>query len=116
MVRSLFPVYIWVRVRPWMHRASAPAASSPRANATAFLQFSRMPERNFTVMGRSTAFFIAETMAQASAGSPIRALPSPLEKTFGTGQPMLTSMKSGWHSSTVLRAASAITSGSWPKS
>ena len=74
------------------------------------------PSRIFTVTGQGTASFTARTIFPIFKGSLIRALPSPLEATFGTGHPILISIRSGFAVSKAIRAPSAMISGSLPKS
>ena len=58
----------------------------------------------------------ARATATAVSGSPSSAAPAPVLQTFGTGQPMLRSMKSASVSRATVAAALRMTSGSWPKS
>ena len=66
--------------------------------------------------GTSEAFTTASRILPARGRSRMRALPSPLRTTLPTGQPMLTSMISQPEISLAFFAASAMVSGSLPKS
>lgn len=116
MSQSARPAYIWVLVRPWMVMAAAPAASMAWAKATALTLPLSQPFRVLTVTGTPASRRTASTIAMALSGSFIRAEPSPLLATLGTGQPVLMSMQSGWARSMTLAAAWAMQSMSLPKS
>ena len=68
-----------------------------------------------TVTGSPEPSTAARATATAVSGSLMRAAPAPVRHTFGTGHPMLRSMRSAPRSATVA-AAERMTSGSWPKS
>ena len=104
---------------------AAPAASQTRASSGALSEDSSKPARSLTVTGSgSAARTTACTMRPASAGSRIRALPSPFPTILRTGQPMLISTAAGMTCPARPRkspdasraAASAMTSGSCPNS
>ena len=115
MSQSARPEYICTRVRPCTATAEAPACSQSRAKSTAFTLPPSQPLRNLTVTGASTAARTASIILPASSGSRIRAEPSPDFTTLPTGQPMLISRISAPDISSASCAASAMTSGSWPK-
>ena len=73
------------------------------------------PARSLTVTGRPEPSRAASATATAVSGSPSIAAPAPVLQTFGTGQPMLRSMRSAPARATVA-AAERMISGSWPKS
>ena len=115
MSQSARPAYICARVRPCTATASAPDASMSLANSTAFALPLSQPLRNFTVTGTLTAAFTLSTILAASSGVFMSAEPSPDLTIFPTGQPMLMSRISAPEISSAMTAASAMTSGSWPK-
>ena len=65
--------------------------------------------------GRPLPSRAARATFTAVSGSLMSAAPAPVLQTFGTGQPMLRSMRSAPRSATVA-AAERMISGSWPKS
>ena len=96
--------------------APAPASSSFRAKPiTASTSTLSQPERILTVTGRSTARTMAKTIPAARSGNRSNAEPASALTIFLTGQPMFTSTTRA-PSSAVIRAASAISPGSFPKS
>ena len=115
MSQSARPAYICTRVRPCTAMAAAPACWHICAKATALTFPPSQPLRNFTVTGTSTALTTASMMRPASSGSRMSAEPSPLRMTLPTGQPILISRMSAPEYASAMGAASAMTSGSWPK-
>ncbi len=85
-----------------------------RANSAANIWSSLIPARHFTDTG-FPLFLQARMMAEALGMSSIRALPSPLLNTLGTGQPILMSIKSKCSSSGLL-AICSMTAGDPPRS
>ena len=115
VTQSACPAYIWARVRPWTARADTPACSSICESSTALMLPLSQPRRIFTVTGTGEASTTAWAIRAAFSGSRIRALPSPLETIFPTGQPMLMSIRSAPEISAAMHAASAMHTGSLPK-
>ena len=95
--------------------AAPPDSSITCAISGAFILFSSKPALILIVSGLSSASAIFSTILPTSTGSFIRAEPSPLLTTFGTGHPILTSIISNSLSESLF-AISAMISGSEPKS
>ena len=113
--QSASPEYIWTLVLPWTATAAAPPAWAARAHSTALTWASSIPFRILTVTGRSVWETQVRTISSILPGSFIRADPSPLPKTLGTGHPMLISRMSKG-SCPIFSRAPAKSSGSRPKS
>ena len=113
--QSAFPLYIWTLVLPWTATAEAPPARAARAHSTAFTWSSSKPLRILTVTGREVFSLTAATILSIRAGSFMRADPSWLFTILGTGHPMLMSRRSKV-SFSIMAAALAMNSGSWPNS
>ncbi len=75
----------------------------------------RRPGRSLTVTGRPEPSRAATASATASSGSFTSAAPAPVLQTFGTGQPMLRSIRFA-PVSAALAAAERMISGSLPNS
>ncbi len=111
---SACPSYSSAAARGCRQIAAAPAASKRRAVSAGSEVRGVSPRRILTVTGTSTARTIASTMPAAAPGSASSAAPAPVLQIFGTGHPMLMSIRSAPAASTA-RAASTIASRSAPK-
>ena len=108
-LQSASPVYIWLRVLPWMVSAWIPQSCSCSARSV-MMRFSQShPNRVFTVTGTFTAF--TTSLVISSINGIFRSIPAPapFPATFFTGQPKLISITSGFACSTIF-AASTISS------
>ena len=112
-VQSASPVYIWLRVRPWIVNAAIPQSCNRSAKSTIILDSQSQPNRVFTVTGTfiaSTTAFVILIIRGISLNIPA---PAPLPATFFTGQPKFISKISGFASAQIC-AASTIVSTSLP--
>ena len=94
-VQSAWPVYIWLRVRPWMVSAWMPQSCSCSASVVMMSCSWFHPNRVFTVTGVLTAFTTSRVISRSSSGFCSIPAPAPLPATFFTGQPKFKSITSG---------------------
>ena len=111
--RSTGGAYICLRVLPCTVIAAAPACSQSTASSGALIFSASQPARILTVIGTGETFTHCATISAASSGRFISALPPPFPATFGAGQPIFISMKSGEYFMQV-SIAFAIISGTSP--
>src|ERR1700730_3326545 len=111
------PEYPCSLVRPCTARAQIPVSSRMRAVWIALMEEASQPRRILAVTGTgSSACTTREATRSRRGQSRRRAEPPWRQTTLLTGQPKFRSMKSGCTQSTTALAASAIFSGSAPKS
>ena len=103
------------RVRPWITSMAMPHSSAIRAISGAFLCSRSHPVRILSVTGISTAARTASRISAVKHSFFMSALPQSVFKTFLAGHPILMSTTSAPSSSAAF-AASAITTGSAPRS
>ena len=112
-VQSASPVYIWLRVRPWIVSARMPQSCSCSASVVMILFSQSHPRRVLTVTGNFTASTTERVICSSLGTSRSIPAPAPFDATFFTGHPKLMSMTSGPAASAIF-AASTIGSTSLP--
>ena len=106
MFQSALPSYPCALVLGWTVIALAPASSIILATSLALMLFSSQPLLILTVTGQGTASTTASTISFIFSGFFKSAAPACyLTATFGTGQPILISMISGFINSYTFLAA-----------
>jgi hypothetical protein len=110
------PSYMASAVRACTTNMDAPAETTARATSTALRDDSVAPARSFALTGIFTARTMASITAAARDGSRMSATPESAPFAMRRiGQPMFTSSASA-PSDSAIRAASAMSAGSPPKS